>query len=302
MEESVWGKRLETCGWMSPKDRELFRKFADDAALRMVGNRRIEKYRTDLSIAHKASNRGIYAMVESLDGLKAAVSAINANHAIMFATKAGCKRTLGSLYNFLHNNDRSLKYAPRELKELIAHRAKPSDRRLAKPVITREEMRELLAFGNTLDRAIISTLYDSGMRVGEFVQLRATDLTPIEEGMEIRVPPGKTGERMVVVVEARTYIQRWLEERPIKTADAPLWTSPETKNVLTGAAIAKRIRMVVERMNEHRAKNGLPLFQKHANPHAFRHARATELGGSSETNEQILILVGVSSPLLAVAK
>ena len=180
MEESVWKGRLERSKWMTQKDKELFLRFAEDAALREIGHKRVDKYRVDFVIAHDASGRDLHGMVGSIDGLKATVASINSSHAYAAETKAGCKRTLGSLYCFLHDNERSMKYAPRQIKELVKHRVKSSDKRLAKATITREEMREMLQFGNTLDRAIITMLFDSGMRIGEFVQLKKSDIKQID--------------------------------------------------------------------------------------------------------------------------
>jgi len=288
MEKGEWKLRLEKKAWMSPEDVELFLRFAEDAALHMIGDKRIEKYRTDLCIAHEMSQRDLLGMVGSLEGLKATIFAINSDHAYSFASKADAKRTLGSLYSFHHNNDRSLRYANRELKELVAHRAKAKDRRLAKPILTRLEMREILQYGNTLDRAIVSTLFDSGMRIGEFIQLKKSDLTQIEEGIEIRVPAGKTGERIVVVVEAKQYLNSWLGEHPVKDADAPLWMSPDKHKPITGPGISRRIREAVKRLNEHRLQTKQPLFTAPTNPHNWRHSRASELGGEPGMTEQIL--------------
>ncbi len=179
-------------------------------------------------------------------------------------------------------------YADRKTKELFKHIIKMADKRLAKPIITREEAREIIKYGNTLDKAIIFLLFESGMRIGEFVQLKKVDIRVIEEGLKVDVPAGKTGARKIIVVEATKYVTKWLEEHPIKDKDAPLWTSPETKRMLTEPAIGKRIRLCIERMNAHRKKNGIPLFTKPFNLHNWRHSRASELGGEPGMTEQIL--------------
>ena len=119
MEEDVWKGRLERCKWMTQEDKEMFLRFAEDAALREIGNKRVDKYRVDLVIAHGASGRNLHGMVGSIEGLKATIARINSSHAYAAETKSGCKRTLGSIYCFIHNKERSMKYAPREIKELV---------------------------------------------------------------------------------------------------------------------------------------------------------------------------------------
>lgn len=286
----IWERRLSDSAWMDGKDRELFLRFVEAAQSkrRPAGNRRIEKYLSDLGTANRITKRGVLGMAKTFKALTESVKAINADKTYSFDTKRDVKRLLGAVHQFITAKEPSIKYAPREVKELCAHDHKPSDKRLAKETITREEMRAMLAFGNTLDKALISLLYDSGMRIGELIQLRKSDLCPIKEGMDIRVPPGKTGERRIVVVEAAGYVQRWLEEHPDKGEDGPLWLSPETKRPLRGPAISKRIRLVVERMNATRKKKGIPPLRKPINVHNFRHSRATELGGESGMTEQIL--------------
>lgn len=301
----TWEDRVNEGEW-SKEEKALFFKFAEKAQLkrRPVGPIRIEKYRTDLLIAQSMAGMDLMAMVRDMKGLEKAVKSINSDKDYSFVSKKDAKRTLGSLYHFKHEGDVSLQYAPRELKELIAHEAKSSDKRLAKEVITRPEMREMLGFGDTLDKAIISLLFDSGMRMGEFVQLRKSDITQIAEGLEVRVPGGKTGQRKVTVVEAKSYMNAWLEEHPVKGEDAPLWlprdrvlfvpaggtakTPRRDRKPFTGAGITRRIKLVVEAMNAHRKRKGLPLYKKPFNPHNFRHSRATELGGVGTMNEALM--------------
>ncbi len=287
MEESVWKNRLEKNPWADEESKKLFLNFAKDAALKQIGNRRIDKYRTTFSMLHTITGKTLIQMVRDPEAI---ISSINSSKAINNVTKGDCKSIFGSIYNFWSTGDRSLKYSDRKTKELFRHVVKACDRKLAKPIISREELREIASFGNTLDRAILYLLFESGMRMGEFVQLRKSDITQIAEGLEVHVPAGKTGERKVIVVEASTFVNRWLEEHPAK-GEGPLWLSPEVKKPLCPAGIAKRIRVCVDRLNVHRKKQGIPPFNKPINPHNFRHSRASELGGESGMTEAILCKV-----------
>ena len=284
-----WEARMERQPRWKECDCELFSKFAKDAQAHQIGERRIEKYRTDLTICNEMTGMGMCEMVKDLKSLTAACTRVNANKEYSFESKHDAKRTVGSLYCFVHYKNRSLKAASLDVRLLVQHLAKGGDKRLARPIITREEIRELSRrANNTMDKAMIWLLFESGMRNGEFEQLKKSDITQIEEGLLVKVPAGKTGEREVVVVEATKFVNEWLATHPVKDKDAPLWQSSQAKKPLKQGAISLRIRKVADRLNEYRKKQGIPPFTKSVNPHNFRHSRASELGGESGMTEQIL--------------
>ena len=298
-----WEATIARSDW-DDAEKKFFYEYARDAEKHQIGVRRIMKIRACCATARVLSGKSLTEILKNLKTLGDLCVKINASK-YKAETKQHLKMMLGSLYNFRHNKDRSLKYADRELKQLVEHKIKAADKRLAKAVISREEIREMTKYAkNTEDKAILWLLFESGMRNGEFEQLKKSDIQQIEEGLLVHVPKGKTGEREVVVVEATKYVNAWIEEHPLKDKNAPLWfysqkrwikndkgiTVPYTvqEGTLTQAGIAKRIREIVERMNESRKKQGIPPFIKDVNPHNFRHSRASELGGEPGMTEQIL--------------
>lgn len=286
------------------EDKELFLRFARDAVEHNIGDVRILKYFGDLALCTTISGMGLAEMVRDKAHLSSAVAKINRSAKYMFETKKGAKRTLGSLYCLVHLGDRSMEVADRSIRQLVQHRASGADKRIAKPVLSREEMRALLKHGDVLDKAILSLLFDSGMRMGEFEMLRKGNLNFVKEEepmqdstakrkmvelIEVKVPAGKTGERLVTCIEPVAYLKAWLAVHPLpKDPDAPLWVSQQTLTQIGSAGLAKRIRMVVGRLNAYRKKMGVPLFTKSVNPHNFRHSRATELGAQPGINEILL--------------
>ena len=85
-----------------------------------------------------------------------------------------------------------------------------------KEILTREEIRVLL--NNTVnlrDKCMISMLYDGGLRVGELATLRIKDIYPDEYGFKINVD-GKTGTRMVRLIDSVPILKRWLNSHPEK--------------------------------------------------------------------------------------
>ncbi|MCX6771352.1 MAG: site-specific integrase [Candidatus Micrarchaeota archaeon] len=300
-----WEVRLAKQECFTDEDKELFTKFAKDALLHDIHDVRIDKYRGDLTICNTITGMGLAEMVKNEANLKKAISKINADKVYEFATKKDAKRTLGSMYCLVHYKDRSLDAAPLPLRKLTWHTAKGSDKKLARPIITRAEIADLCKQATTtMDKALIWLLFESGMRIGEFIQLKKSNITQIDEGLEVKVPAGKTGERKVVVVAAAKYVIAWLDEHPLKEADAPLWFYSQKKwrenekgkkvpytireGSLTAAGVVTHLKKTVARLNNYRKKDGIPLFAKDTNPHNFRHSRASELGGEPGMTEQIL--------------
>lgn len=127
------------------------------------------------------------------------------------------------------------------------------------------------------DTAIIMTLFDTGIRVGELLNLTESDLLSSQGMLKVR---GKTGGRVVpvsrnVMKRLREYIQR---ERPSSPL-APLFlTSPEESMCYSS------VKLMLQR-NFSRA--GL----KYKSPHCFRRGFATRLilkGGDVFSLQRIL--------------
>jgi len=121
------------------------------------------------------------------------------------------------------------------------------------------------------DEAILTVLYESGCRIGEFVGMNIGHLVDHEHG-KVLVVDGKTGERRILLVESVPYLNKWLEHHPMKDSmnqnEIPLWCTlkPPFKRVElnTVQCLLKTIRN----------RSGT---KKRMNAHSFRHSRATYL-------------------------
>ncbi len=74
------------------------------------------------------------------------------------------------------------------------------------------------------DKAIIATLWDSGCRPVELLNMRIADvdLTTTPPHINLR---GKTGLRSVAILFAAPYLGKWLDLKKNAAPSAPLWTS-----------------------------------------------------------------------------
>jgi site-specific recombinase XerD len=121
---------------------------------------------------------------------------------------------------------------------------------------------------NVRNEAIVSTLYESGARVGEFCRMLVGDLVPAKHGFKITVN-GKTGKRTVLLTESVPYIMRYLEHHPFKdNPNAPLWVNGDAPH---GGLHVGHIAFITRQIGK---ASGI---HKPTHPHMFRHARATFL-------------------------
>ena len=281
------------------EDTLLFGTFSE-ALLSLTGRHtvhatRITKLRACMSSIAKITNKPVHTHIKDVDSLRRAVKAIENAKDFSTESRRDYIKFLARLFHFSKTKDCSLANADREIKTIADYMPAANEKRIAKQVITREEIREMLKHAGTLDRAIILTLFESGMRIGEFLNMTRSDVKFVEEGAELSFQPTgpnpcKSGVRDVpiIVVEAAKFLAAWIGMHPLREAGAPLWVSEKTRQPLGTAGALKRIHRVVEKMNLRRKKEGIPAFVKSINPHNFRHSRATELGAEPGMTPQVL--------------
>jgi integrase/recombinase XerD len=140
-------------------------------------------------------------------------------------------------------------------------------------VLTREEIQELEdGAGNERDRLIIRLLADTGMRVGELIQLRLSDIQPSNlEGGVLRVRGKGAKERLVPIPRLYRRLQRYIQrDRPKKTELDRLFVS--SRRGPKGDYEALQVT-AVQQMLRHLGRDiGLA---KRVHPHLLRHSYAT---------------------------
>lgn len=139
----------------------------------------------------------------------------------------------------------------------------------ANDIITKEDVAFLIKHcDNYRNEALVIVLYESGCRLGELVNMNIEHLKFDKKGV-VALINGKTGQRRIRLIESTVYLQRLIENHPLKEDEvAPLWCSLRKPY--------KRIR----RPTVHSFLKGLKRrsdFKKPINAHAFRHSRLTEL-------------------------
>ncbi len=141
-------------------------------------------------------------------------------------------------------------------------------------LITVEEYKAMLeACNNARDRAIISTLYDSGCRIGELLLMKISNLRFDNYGGLLVVPfQGKTGTRQVRIIgDSVPYLRAWLDNHPNRNdVNAPLFCNISEGirgRAMTYDDVRKALRTALKRAG----------ITKRIYPHLFRHTRASIL-------------------------
>ena len=138
-------------------------------------------------------------------------------------------------------------------------------------ILTKEEIEQMANItNNPRDRALVLTLYESGCRIGELLNMRIKDISFDEYGCRISVT-GKTGNRRVRMIEYSKDLLAWLDSHPFKNnPESYVWVclnKPSPEHMLSTTAVNNLLKDLARRCN----------ISKPIHPHVFRHARATHL-------------------------
>jgi integrase/recombinase XerD len=234
-------------------------RFTDDSLAEGITEGRIVRYMWDLRTLSKWLNLEFEKATK--EDIKNLVGKLETSK-YSYSTKRDLKITLRKLYKWL----RGTETIPEEVSWFRTN-LKSNNRKLPEEVLTQEEVAKLIRVaGNTRDRAFISTLYESGFRIGEILTLKLKHVMPTNPGFQLIVD-GKSGARRIRVIASAVYLNQWINTHPYnENPEAFLWVSRN------GEIIS--YRNVTELLRKLKRKAGI---KKRIYPHIFRHSRATHL-------------------------
>jgi integrase len=160
----------------------------------------------------------------------------------------------------------------------------PNNKSISKKILDQGDIEKLLDVCLTnRDRALISFMYESGARKGEFLSIRLDNVVFDEMGAVVTIPEGKTGPRRIRVVFASSYLRQWIDTHPLKNdKEAFLFCSLDHPyGVLSFTGLRTQLDVLAER-----AGIGKKIY-----PHLFRHSRATHLA-QHLTEQQLKVYLG----------
>ena len=208
--------------------------------------------------------------------------------------------TLKKTYRFLYGNDA---FVPQQLAVIKIGKDKDAENRhekkIADNLLYQEDIEKLIdAAQSVRDKAILAVLWDTGMRVGELINLTTRDADFKGNVGHIQISVSKTKARRVPILFAAPYIATYLETRKRAKSDEPLFVAEsgsyrfdENHNKIvrlkgtqiTTAAVSKMLKVTAKKAG----------IDKEIHPHLFRHSRATDLVGKL-TPTQMRVLFGWS--------
>ncbi len=135
-------------------------------------------------------------------------------------------------------------------------------------ILTKEEVGKLLQATKSLrDKALLATIYGSGIRISEAVSLKVQDID--SANMQLLIRNGKGGkDRFAILSDASLVLLRayWKERRPTG------WLFTSVSRNKTGSHLTKRGALNI--FHEAAATAGIT---KQVTPHTLRHSFATHL-------------------------
>lgn len=142
-------------------------------------------------------------------------------------------------------------------------------RMLPQEILTPDEIVKMIECAkNNRDKALISSLYESGCRIGELMTLKLKNVTFDKYGV-IFIVNGKTGVRRVRLISSANLIGIWLNEhKGRKNNNNYLWCRLRHPDEMLSYNSFKKILQVAAKTAG---------INKRVNPHSFRHARATHM-------------------------
>ena len=270
-------KKLESESFCE-ENKQLIKRFARDLKIRGVSDFRINRYIQTLRIIHRWKDKPFREWTD--EDIKDVLFEIE-NNGYKPHTIKEFKKGMRMFFRWLNGEEWS---GLKILRGDKVDKKKPD-------VLTEEEIAKMIeAAVNERDRAIIAVGYEAGLRVGELASLTWGNVTWTDWGAKIKVH-GKTGERVIPIVMAASYLREWLIAHPAYDLDKGL-VDPQALvfvringkragEPMSYQMFSKVIKKAAERAG----------IKKRVYPHILRHSRATVLANHL-TEQQMNIYFG----------
>jgi len=284
-------KRLEDSENITPKNKELILEYKRTCEKEDLSDARVLFYLKHLIQIGKwlemDFDKATRKDVEDL------VIFIRAKEDYAPETKRGFKICIKRLFEWLGKEEYFLKQNGKKGEKWLTTTLKHKDKKQPEEILSKEEIRNIIgATTNARDKALVSLLYESGARMGEFLALKIKHISWEKFGAKLSIPEGKTGARKIPIIESVGYLKSWLDNHcDHNNPEAWLWVSVSNNGSNGNRLDYNTIRFMLRRCgvraglgemevreSQGEKKTSYEVYEgKDVNPHAFRHARATHL-------------------------
>jgi site-specific recombinase XerD len=250
---------IKTAKYCNEINKDILLKFHNQLFAEGLSIPRVVKYLTLLCQIDKKINKD-FTKVDKQD-IVDYLTWLETSHYSEY-TKKDFKVTLKKFYKWQNNGT-----LPSHI-SWISCRLSDRKKMMPQELLTQDDIIKLIQHaGNDRNKAFISTLYESGCRIGELMTLKLKQVSFDNYGAILMVH-GKTGSRRIRIISSSNLIGKWLNNHPDSTnKDNYLWSNLR-KNELISYDYIRHLLKVISKKSK---------IGKKVNPHSFRHARATHL-------------------------
>lgn len=247
---------------ISEKNKELILKFHDYLFSEGLSIAKIERYLYDLCTVAEMHNEDLSKA--TIQDIRNIVTKIEKKEWSPY-TKHGFKVLIRRFYRWVEGIDEKGVY-PERVRWIKAGKKK-NQQKLPEELLNEDEIERMIkSCLNSRDKALIAMLYESGCRISEIGLLRIKDIAFDEFGARISVT-GKTGPRVVRLVNSVPYLIEWMNNHPdSKNPDSYVWKGKNV-DVVGYTTLCNCLKGIAKRAG----------IKKRIYPHLFRHSRATDL-------------------------
>jgi len=279
-------------GWVTQNDIALIREFVTEKkASGCIGLSRVNKI--TYTLVHWRRFLPEYSgmtIIDAYNGIEALKNG-NCTKGTPFAqnTKHDFVRILKQFLVWMVENE----YISLPEKKVLRIKVPPPNpmTKTASQMLTHEEIQLLYkACYRSYDRAMITMIYEGGLRIGEAGNMKWGDLTFNKNGIVVNVNFKTNIPRYVPIIAGREYIIQWRLDYPgTPEGDAPVFINYRGTLMRNEAAIAQ-LQRLAERAG----------IKKRLTPHLFRHSRITHMvqEGVSESVIKLIMWGSVHSKML----
>jgi site-specific recombinase XerD/RNA polymerase subunit RPABC4/transcription elongation factor Spt4 len=255
-------ERINLSEDISKVNKQTILKFKDYCLSEGIGLAKIERYLFDLMKFSRMLKKPFQeASKEDLRGIIAELEQTNLSP----ETKKTFKIMLRKIYRFIRGIDKKGVF-PEEV-DWISINIPSNHKKLPEELLTEDEIKRIIQNCEKLrDKALISSIAESGCRVSEIGTMQIKHISFEEYGARLTVN-GKTGMRKILVIQSAPYLQEWVNQHPTNDdSESYLWANCRGP-FLSYTGISSILKKASKKAG----------IKKRVYLHLLRHSRATAL-------------------------
>jgi len=256
---------IEASNTISPSNKELLESFHRHLLLSGIGPARQQKVMAHLKILAQHVGESSFQDLEKED--------IEELVAWLY-TRDTTKTTVGDYKQIIKQFWKWMHYGKEPPETAwIQGKHRTHQKLLPQNLLSPDDIEAMLnVVSNERDRAFIALLWETGARIGELLDLRISEIEE-DSALSYVIVSGKTGSRRLLLQESGPYLSAWLAVHPNPLPAAFLWCKIDLSQGSPTEQISYQyVRLKILEQAREKAN-----IEKPANPHHFRHSRATYL-------------------------